>query len=117
MFLGRDQAMMDLKDKALKLLKEENPGQCGPTFSPIPIFEDLYTESMGQDEDDVPLEKKSLDDVAIYLHSSGGRIMEIYSNRSLFAFSRCRINQFPQANSVDTLSLTPVFIVSLLWRA
>jgi len=71
-FVGREQTMIDLKDKALKLLREENPGQSVPTISPIPIFEDLYTQSKSNDEnDEVPFEKKNLEDIALYFHSSG----------------------------------------------
>ncbi|KAF4618223.1 hypothetical protein D9613_011591 [Agrocybe pediades] len=62
-------ALADLKDKAFEQLQL---GQEVPSFGPIPVFEDLYTPSSDHcDGDDLPFEKKSLDDVAMYMHSSG----------------------------------------------
>ena len=73
-FVGREQAIVDLSDKALKLLSEENTSQSVPTVSPILTFEDLYTPSKSDDDNDaVPFEKKNMEDIAIYLHSSGSR--------------------------------------------
>ncbi|KAF9556258.1 acetyl-CoA synthetase-like protein [Agrocybe pediades] len=68
-FLGREQAMADLKDKAFEQLQ---PGQEVPSFGPIPVFEDFYRPSSDHcGGDDLIFEKKSLDDIAMYMHSSG----------------------------------------------
>ncbi|KAF9544259.1 acetyl-CoA synthetase-like protein [Agrocybe pediades] len=68
LFVGRDQAMLDLKTKAFEELDSELP-----TFSPIPTFEDLYTPAQEHSTtlDELTFEKKDLNDIAIYMHSSG----------------------------------------------
>ncbi|KAF9553324.1 acetyl-CoA synthetase-like protein [Agrocybe pediades] len=73
-FLGREQAMIDLKDQVLEELNSQNPAHPLPAFSPIPVFDDLYSSYSAMydsDGSDLPFEKKDLDDIAMYIHSSG----------------------------------------------
>ncbi|KAF8878687.1 hypothetical protein CPB84DRAFT_1793984, partial [Gymnopilus junonius] len=69
-FVGREQAMIDLGKEALAILKAQHPGIPELEFSPAPVFEELYVDNLN-DFDDFPYEKRGPDDIVVYLHSSG----------------------------------------------
>lgn len=79
-FVGHEQSMIDLANESLQLLSSQYPQASQPKFSPVPLFEDLYLESEN-DPDDIPFEKRGLNDIVIYMHSSG--MFEISSCRHL----------------------------------
>lgn len=70
-FIGREQTMIDLGNKALTILRVQYLTIPEPELFPIPLFEDLFVDS-SIDTDDIPYEKRGLDDIVVYLHSSGG---------------------------------------------
>ncbi|PPR02158.1 hypothetical protein CVT26_012119 [Gymnopilus dilepis] len=69
-FVGREQAMVDLSQDALKILRAQHSNFSEPEFTPIPLFEDLFLNSL-DDPDDIPFERGEPDNTIIYLHSSG----------------------------------------------
>lgn len=71
--VGRDQAMLDLANNSLEILRTQYPNAIVPDLSPIPLFEDLYlppSEVCIQSED-VPFEHQDPDAIVFYFHSSG----------------------------------------------
>jgi acyl-coenzyme A synthetase/AMP-(fatty) acid ligase len=70
LFVGREQAMIDLATNALEILVKESSSATPPTVTPVPIFEDLFLSEQAMDDDVIPYRRKP-DDIAIYLHSSG----------------------------------------------
>ena len=69
-FVGREKALSDLNAASLKVLESLYSNTSRPTFSPAPVFEELFVKK-SHDFDEIPFEKKSLGDVVMYMHSSG----------------------------------------------
>ncbi|KIJ41947.1 hypothetical protein M422DRAFT_229444 [Sphaerobolus stellatus SS14] len=68
--LGQEQSMQDLANEMTEILKTQYPSVALPQISPIPLFQDLFDQPV-INMDDLPIERKSPDDIVIYLHSSG----------------------------------------------
>ncbi|KAF9556700.1 acetyl-CoA synthetase-like protein [Agrocybe pediades] len=94
-FLGSDAAISELGAKALQILKAEYPTVPVPSFSPMPIYDDLYTASDSHEDNISPPENKGPNHVAIYLHTSGSTAFP-----KIISWTNYRVAQ---------LSLTPYF--------
>ncbi|KAF8890512.1 hypothetical protein CPB84DRAFT_1784727 [Gymnopilus junonius] len=70
LLVGHEASMIELSNESLELLSSNYPEAAQPKRTPIPLFEDLYLEA-DDDPNDIPFEKRDLNDVVVYMHSSG----------------------------------------------
>lgn len=66
LLVGREQITVDLASNALKHLE----GNLVPSMSPMLVFNDLFS-GPSVSRDDVPYFRKPLEEIVVYLHSSG----------------------------------------------
>lgn len=69
MLIGGEQSLKTLASASLNLI--DHLAVSIPTQSVMPVFEDLYIDQNGVTFEPLPLEKPSLNDAAVILHSSG----------------------------------------------
>ncbi|KAF8890513.1 hypothetical protein CPB84DRAFT_1849102 [Gymnopilus junonius] len=88
LLVGHEQSIIDLANGSLELLSSEYPDIPKPKRTSVPLFEDLYLES-NNDADDIPFEKRGLNDITVYMHSSGSTNFPkpiAWTNRRLIEF-------------------------------
>lgn len=83
--VGQEQAMHDLLDDALDILKSKYPSTPVPGSSPLLVFGELYNSSSDERAvtSNLPYEFKGSDAPAMILHSSGSCSPMVYSEHCL----------------------------------
>ncbi|CCM00767.1 uncharacterized protein FIBRA_02808 [Fibroporia radiculosa] len=89
--VGREQSSQDLVQDAIAILKTQNTGAIEPCFSPIPVYEDIYSPSFGPpNADELPYVFYGPDAPILISHSSGSTAFPkpiVFSNSRMIEFS------------------------------